>query len=443
MIRKFSTTRRARTFAFVLLSLFTTIVLLTLTAARANAQPLSGRWEGVIHYDSVAITFPLSWYAPRSTPDALTLSLFNGVDSISSTGVRKVGDSVIVEFAHLASQLRGVVRAGEFTGYFGNTNRRDSTLVTAHAASTIRAKKIAGVPNISGTWIIPHKTAKGEGSWRFVVQQSDTGVIATILRVDGDAGAMAGKYLDGAFRLAHFDGTRPSLLNITVAPNGSLQLKSRGPRGAAIQYSALRPDVALAQGIAEPANFATHTTVKDLREPLRFSGVDTAGNSFDNTDKRFAGKVVVVNVTGSWCPNCHDEAPYLSSLYQKYRDKGVEIVALDFEEPDQLPELKRLKAFIKRYNIAYTYLLAGETRQVLDKLPQAVNLNTWPATFFLGRDGTVRAVRTGFAARASGAFHDTLEDDYENIIKSLVKESGVTSGGALPKSSLVAWPQRP
>lgn len=402
-------------------------LLLLFAAATTHAQSLSGRWEGTIHYDSISITFPLSWYAPRGKPDALSLSLFNGVDSITSTAVRRSGDSLIVDFAHLAAQLRGTVRAGEFAGYFGSTSRRDSNRVTASATKARRATKVVGAPDINGTWIIPHKTAKGENSWRFVVQQTDTGVIATILRVDGDAGAMTGKFRDGKFRLSHFDGTRPSILDVALASDGSLKLESRGPRGAPVHYIALRPDVALAQGVPEPANFATHTTVKDLNEPLRFSGTDTAGTAFDNADQRFAGKVVVVNVTGSWCPNCHDEAPYLSRLYEKYRDQGVEIVALDFEERDQIPDLKRLKAFIRRYSIGYTYLFGGETRQVLEKLPQAVNLNTWPATFFLGRDGTVRAVRTGFAAKASGSFNNSLESDYEGIIESLVKEKAKPS----------------
>lgn len=416
----YSSTTRSRILQFILATLF---ALLALAPSRANAQSLAGKWEGQIFYDSITIKFPLSWSAPSRQSKQIALSLFNGTDSITSTGVRRVGDSVIVDFAHLATQLKGVLHDGVFNGYYGNPARRDSVRVTAHPAAKLRATRVAGTPNINGTWIIPHKTNKGEGSWRFVVQQSDTGVIATILRVDGDAGAMTGQFREGKFRLAHFDGTRPSVLDIVVNADSSLQLESRGARGPAAIYTALRPATALAQGIAEPANFATHTSVKDLREPLRFSGTDTAGRVFDNTDKRFVGKVVIVNVTGSWCPNCHDEAPYLSKLYQQYRSRGVEIVALDFEEPEQLVELKRLKAFIKRYDIAYPYLVAGETRQVLEKLPQAVNLNTWPATFFLGRDGTVRAVRTGFAAKASGSFHNSLEADYESIIQSLLKET--------------------
>ena len=106
---------------------------------------------------------------------------------------------------------------------------------------------------------------------------------------------------------------------------------------------------------------------------------------------QFKGKVVVAIVTGTWCPNCHDEAQYLVQLYKKYRAQGLEIVALDFEEPEQQDELERVKAFIKKYGVEYTYLIAGAPIEMWEKVPQAVNLNTWPATFFIGRDGTGEA----------------------------------------------------
>ena len=70
-----------------------------------------------------------------------------------------------------------------------------------------------------------------------------------------------------------------------------------------------------------------------------------------------------MNISGSWCPNCHDEAPFLAELYKKYRGKGLEIVTLSFEEADQLANPTRLRAFIANYGIDYTVLLAGEPDQ--------------------------------------------------------------------------------
>jgi thiol-disulfide isomerase/thioredoxin len=132
--------------------------------------------------------------------------------------------------------------------------------------------------------------------------------------------------------------------------------------------------------------------------------------------------VVVAIVTGTWCPNCHDEAQYLVQLYQKYRAQGLEIVALDFEEPEQQDELARVKAFVKKYGIEYTYLIAGAPIEMWEKVPQAVNLNTWPATFFVGRDGKVKKIHAGFAAPASGTFYDELKAEFTSTIEQLLAE---------------------
>ena len=135
-------------------------------------------------------------------------------------------------------------------------------------------------------------------------------------------------------------------------------------------------------------------------------------------------------MTGTWCPNCHDEAQYLVELYAKYHAQGLEIVALDFEEPEQQNTLKRVNAFIKQYKVPYTYLIAGAPADMWDKVPQAVNLNTWPATLFIGRDGKVKATHAGFAGPASGIYHTQLRDEFTSNIERLLKEQSTVNSSA-------------
>jgi thiol-disulfide isomerase/thioredoxin len=87
-----------------------------------------------------------------------------------------------------------------------------------------------------------------------------------------------------------------------------------------------------------------------------------------NTDPRFQGKVLLVEVTGSWCPNCHDEAPFLAELYRKYKGRGLEIVSLSFEEADQLKDPTRLRAFVKKYGLEFPVLLGGDPDEAAAKL---------------------------------------------------------------------------
>ena len=232
-----------------------------------------------------------------------------------------------------------------------------------------------------------------------------------------------GTYRDGKFVLSHFDGARPLLLEVTPQADGTIELVENGRQ----KYTAVRAAEARAKNVPAPTDPATHTSVKDASAPLHFSFRDLNGNLVSDTDERFRNKVVIVAIGGSWCPNCHDEAPFLEALYRKYHDRGLEIVGVFFEDADQLKDPTRVRAFIKQYGIEYPMLLAGETSELHDKFPQAVNLDCWPTTFFLGRDGRVRAVHAGYAAPASGVYHDDLEKDVNELLARLLGETSMAA----------------
>ena len=86
---------------------------------------------------------------------------------------------------------------------------------------------------------------------------------------------------------------------------------------------------------------------------------------------------------------------------------------------------------MKEYGIDYTVLLAGTTEERDAKLTQPVNLNSWPTTFFLGRDGRVRFVHAGFPGPASGAlYHQAVKEFYAQV-DSLLAEKPATSTARL------------
>jgi thiol-disulfide isomerase/thioredoxin len=203
-------------------------------------------------------------------------------------------------------------------------------------------------------------------------------------------------------------------------PDGTLQLQLKGAYTPDNKLTAYRPEAARAKGLPEPDDFVKHTTVRDPNEVFTFKFPDVNGKLVSNDDPKFKGKVVLAIVTGTWCPNCHDEAQYLVQLYKKYRDKGLEIVALDFEEPEQQDTLSREKAFVQHYGVPYTYLIAGAPSEMWEKVPQAVNLNTWPATLFIGREGHVKLIHSGFAAHASGEFNQELQQEFTSTIENLL-----------------------
>jgi thiol-disulfide isomerase/thioredoxin len=162
--------------------------------------------------------------------------------------------------------------------------------------------------------------------------------------------------------------------------------------------------------------------MKDPNEPFKFSFPNLKGEVESISDPKFKGKVLLVNIAGSWCPNCHDETPFLVALYKKYKAKGFEIVGLSFEEEEQRPDFVRLKAFNENYGIDYTVLIPGNPDQLNEKVPQAVNLDAFPTSFFVGRDGRVRAVHAGFPSPGSGEFYKDAEKEVTALVEKLLAE---------------------
>ena len=304
---------------------------------------------------------------------------------------------------------------GSLTGAYHRARGGPLPVRASRAAAVTPA---SGAPSIAGTWIVQAKSNKGETAWRFIAKQDGSRVEATILRVDGDTGTLAGTWQDGRFVLSHFSGARPLRLEVTPNADGTLSLSQNGQP----PLSAARTDAARAAGLGVPTDPGEHTRMKDPSEPFRFSFPDLDGRIVSNTDARFRGKVLLVNISGSWCPNCHDEAPFLSALYRQYRDRGLEIVTLSFEEGDQLSNPTRLRAFNATYGIAHTVLVPGEPDELNDKVPQAENLNAFPTTFVVGKDGRVRAIHAGFPSPGSGEFYAKAEREVTELVERLLAE---------------------
>jgi peroxiredoxin len=386
------------------------LFLLAALTAGLSAQPLDGVWSATIDSNHRLIPFRIGF----STKDELKGWFFNGDEKVLSTSGSFENGALLLRFDHYDTKLEAKLSDGELTGTYGRPGRTYSFHAVPYRAAEASQEN---APRIAGLWDIEVDSPKGEKAWHLIVHQNGNEASAAILRVDGDTGLLTGEYRDGRFTLSHFSGARHSLMTLALQPGGSLEVVQNGKTMTAVRSSEAR-----AEGLPAPDDPMQHTTMRDTNERLRFSFPDLAGRTVSNTDARFTGKVVLVAIAGSWCPNCHDEAPYLEELYRKYHTAGLEVVDLSFEEGDQLKNPERLRAFVKQYGIEYPVLLAGEPSELNAKLPNAVNLNAWPTTFFVGRDGKVRAIHTGFAGKASGELHDEMTHQIEATLRQLLSE---------------------
>ncbi|MFA5907241.1 MAG: TlpA disulfide reductase family protein [Vicinamibacterales bacterium] len=398
-------------------SAFAALLIATAFAASpaAQAPSPSGLWDAAVVVGGLEIPFR---FEISGTGPSVSGWFFNGDEKVASTGGKFENGSLVLNFDHYATSLEATLVNGRFAGTYTRTNGFYPFYAKRFAPSPAFPNE---VPAIDGVWQIGGvKSNKGEAAWRLIVRQSGAEVTAAILRVDGDTGALAGTFRDGKFVVSHFSGARPLVLELTPARDGSLEIvRNRQERMVAVRASEAR-----LKDVPEPTDPSRHSSVKDPTEPFKFSFPDVTGKMVSSTDERFRGKVVIVSISGSWCPNCHDEAPFLAALYRKYQSKGLEIVSLSFEEDAQRDKgYPRLLAFNKRYGVEYTVALAGEQADVAEKVPQIHNLNSFPTTIFLGRDGLVRGVHAGFAGAASGAFHESAKEEITATVERLLAET--------------------
>jgi thiol-disulfide isomerase/thioredoxin len=381
------------------------------------AQSLTGVWDAKINFNGVEIPFKIEFAGDGKN---IRGWFFNGEEREMSSGGTFENGALDLRWDDYATELTATLKDGALEGQWVSAQKKSYPVQAKRLVLAPPGKATA--PLIDGLWEVEGvSSTKGESTWRLIVRQKGADVTAAILRVDGDTGALTGSYKDGKFVLSHFSGARPSLLTLTPASDGSLQVDLAGPRGHN-EYKALRPAEARTKGLPEPADASAHTRVKDASQPFLFSFPDLSGKLVSNDDARFRGKVVLVNITGSWCPNCHDEAPFLAELYRKYRDQGLEIVALSFEEGEQLKDPTRLRAFIKKYGIEYTVLLAGEPSEAKEKLTQAENWDAWPTTFFIDREGLVRGAHAGFPGSASGELYVEAKREFVRNVERLLED---------------------
>ena len=156
---------------------------------------------------------------------------------------------------------------------------------------------------------------------------------------------------------------------------------------------------------------------------FRFPGLD--GGTVSPKDARFAGKVLMVQVMGSWCPNCVDETLLLDELYAKHNANGLEVIAIAFEKyEDEARSIAALKHFRDRLQVKYPIVYAGNANKEVAraKLPFLDHVMSYPTCIFIDRKGKVRRIRTGFYGPGTGEHYTHYKRNLERFLQDLLAE---------------------
>ncbi len=155
-----------------------------------------------------------------------------------------------------------------------------------------------------------------------------------------------------------------------------------------------------------------------------FSFPDINGNMISLSDDKYKNKVVIIPVTGTWCPNCIDEAAFLSPWYEKNKDRGVEIMTIHYErQSDTGFSRKVMRRFRDRFNIRYDQVFGGIANS--DTVRRTLGLpefKSYPTTLFIDRKGNVAKMHSGYSGPATGRFYDEFLKEFNDEVDRLLSE---------------------
>lgn len=167
------------------------------------------------------------------------------------------------------------------------------------------------------------------------------------------------------------------------------------------------------------------TYLKPGYDALAFTFPDLSGQPVSLADKKYRGKVVLVTLSGTWCPNCADEVSFLSPWYRANSERGLEIITLLYEHfADFEKAAAQGRALRDEYEIGYDLLVAGTSDKMLaaETLPMLNRLLAFPTMIFIDRKGKVRRIHTGFSGPATGRHYTEFVADFEKMMVELLSE---------------------
>lgn len=392
------------------------------------ANGLSGRWDATVMAGKAEVPFR---FEIVQDGDKVQGFFFEGERKIGSTSGSFQNGTLVLGYDFLNTTLEATLNGDQLQGTYRNNRPNAHPMEFRAQRHAPPAAGAASSPAVAGDWAM-YRTApdnsKLDVSWRLYLRQSGTEVSGAILKTSGDTGTLTGTWRDGKLTMSHFAGERPILVEVQMNPDDTLSLKVDGQ----FTYRASRITETHAKGIPDPPDPSQFTSVKDPNEPFHFTGLTLDGKMLSDKDPMFQGKVVLLSIGGSWCPNCLDEAPLLVDFYKKYHSRGLEVVGLNFEvDPDFEAARPRVATFIKRFSIEYPIVVLGTPDDVAAKLPQLVNFGVYPTTIFLGRDGRVRRIHAGFASLATGEEHVRLQKEMAELIETLLAEKPQQMSGSI------------
>lgn len=378
-----------------------------------------GIWQGSIaQNDSVNLKFN---FRIESVNDSLSYAYIKNAEEELQAKVHHLSpDSFRLEMPVFANYILFRLKGSELSGYYINPDAADDYRLpfSAKAGISERYENTQHLFALDGYWKVvfnPGTDNEDLGLAYFEWEESK-GVYGTIMTATGDYRYLEGSGAAGKLRLSAFDGAHLFYLDADL--HDTLRGRFYSGRSYYAPWIAYRDS---SFSLPDPDQL---TFLKEGYEGFDFAFPNLEGDTLRLADAQFEGKAMIIQISGSWCPNCYDESRYLSEVYEKYKEQGLEIVCLSFERThDYATAQKRLAKMKSDLKMPYTVLLAGATREdnAADKLPMLNHIMSYPTAIYLDKNHQVRKIHTGFSGPGTPVWEDFVSEN-DAFLQKLLNE---------------------
>lgn len=394
-------------------------VVYPMITTKAVIGELAGNWRGVFTLKT-GVEAPFNFII-HEKDSVLKAFLVNGEERFPTGDIRIVDDSIVIALPLFDNELAFKIEDNVLTGVLRRQDLRGTaTPVKAKKGMVYRFNEASSSPitDISGTYDVVFHNSNGKEEKAVGIFKQKNGIVtATFLRITGDSRFLEGVIEDNTIRLSSFIGSSPVLYEGKVDVNGRIQ-------GENISARSSIPFTAVPNAEASLPDAYSLTRLKEGNDRLVFNFKDADGNIVSSEDKRFKGKPFIITIGGTWCPNCMDEAAFLGPWYKANRDRGIEVIGLQYERQTDSSFVKKVfDRFRKHYGIEYTLALGGvaDKQVVLASLPQLEQFLSFPTTIFVDKNGKVKKIHTGFSGPATGKHYTAFINNFNAEVDALLK----------------------
>ena len=352
------------------------------------------------------------------------IQIINHTEKIILKKIGKSKDTLIYEFPDFFSQLYIVWNKDKTAkGYFWNKNKKVKSTIPFKGHKTDESKFHRYANNeLASTLSTRYKTTFSPNATQpemaiGLFEQQGNYLSGTFLTETGDYRFLSGNVYGNQFFLSCLDGSHLFMFTGKI-DNKNLQ----GTFYSGSNYST--DFVAQEDFNFELKDAYSLTYVKEESNAIRFQFPRLDGTTYSFPEDAAKNSITILQIMGTWCPNCIDESKYYLELYDKYKDNGLNIVVVGFEYSN-LPAFhkERLELFKKRYKIPFEILIGGENSKKLssEKFPFLNGIMSYPTSLFFNSKGELIKTHTGFSGPGTGEEFIKYKKEMEDFLNKELK----------------------